>query len=99
MDNYKICSLNKGSIHYRMNIWMLMDKEQPNDFYYGDNQRDIIKPIDTFLLKNSRVTSTLYFKMFFRQKGALRLISKSNIDIIMKFLTIYCNCKERRVAV
>ena len=57
----KICFFNRGSVHYRKNIWMLMDQGLPCDFYFGDDRRDNIKPIDTSLLHNFNYIDKLDF--------------------------------------
>lgn len=85
MSNYKVCFFNKGSVHYRKNIWMLMDQELGCDFYFGDNRRDNIKPIDTSLLKNFKgYFKNIYIGPFFWQRGALKLLKKDYTDIILQ---------------
>lgn len=85
MGNHKLCFLNSGSLHYRKNIWMLMDQELNCDFYFGDNRRDNIKPIDTNLLKNFKgYFHNVFFGGFFWQKGALRLLNNGYTDIILQ---------------
>ena len=79
----KICFFNRGSVHYRKNIWMLMDRELPCDFYFGDDRRDNIKPIDTSLLHNFKgYFHNLYFGPFNWQRGALKLLRGDYTDII-----------------
>ena len=79
----KICFFNRGSVHYRKNIWMLMDRALPCDFYFGDDRRDNIKPIDTSLLQNFKgYFHNLYFGPFNWQRGALKLLRGDYTDII-----------------
>lgn len=81
--HHKICFLNKGSIHYRKNVWILMDQELDCDFFFGDNRRDSIKPIDTSLLKNFKgYFHNIFLGRLFWQKGALKLFKLGYTDII-----------------
>lgn len=85
MSNHKICFLNKGSLHYRKNIWMLMDQELPCDFYFGDNRRNSIKPIDTSLLQHFKgYFHNIFMGPFFWQKGAMKLFKEGYTDIILQ---------------
>lgn len=83
MKPHKICFFNRGPVHYRKNIWMLMDQGLPCDFYFGDDRRDNIKPIDTSLLHNFKgYFHNLYFGPFNWQRRALKLLRGDYTDII-----------------
>ena len=89
MEQHKICFFDRGSIHYRKAIWMLMDQELPCDFYFGDKRLDDIKPIDTTLLKNFKgYFHNVYFGPFYWQRGALKLFRKGYTDIILQGETL-----------
>ena len=79
----KICFFTRSSIHYRKNIWMLMDQELPCDFYFGDSRPGKIEPIDTALLTNFKgYFHNINIGRFYWQKGALRLLRSDYTDII-----------------
>lgn len=91
MINHKICFFNRSSIHYRKNIYTLMDQELPCDFYFGDYRPGGIKPFDTSLL--SHFKGYLHNKKLigscFWQSGAIGLLRKGYTDIITPGET-YC---------
>lgn len=85
MTAHKICFFNRGSVHYRKNIWLLMDKELPCDFYFGDKRLDDIEPLDIKLLKNFKgYFHNTYLGPFYWQRGALKLFRKGYTDIILQ---------------
>ena len=85
MKERKICFFDRGSIHYRKAIWVLMDRELPCDFYFGDFRKGNIKPLDTNLLSNFKgYFHNVYIGPFWWQKGALKLFGKGYTDIIMQ---------------
>jgi len=62
---------------------MLMDQELPCDFYFGDDRRDGIKPVDTSLLKNFKgYFHNINFGPFYWQKGVLKLLKSDYSEII-----------------
>lgn len=80
---HKICFFNRSSIHYRKNIWMLMDRELPCDFYFGDSRPGKIEELDTSLLPNFKGKfHNLTFGPFYWQSGALKLLKSDYTDII-----------------
>lgn len=86
----KIAFINRSSIHYRKNIYMLMDKELEVDFYFGDSRPGKIKPVDESLLKHAQShLHNITFGPFYWQKGALKLLKSDYTDIIMPGET-YC---------
>lgn len=87
----KICFFNRSSIHYRKNIYMLMDRELPCDFYFGDSRPGGIKPVDISLLANYKGTlhNRKVIGSWFWQSGVLQLLRKGYTDIITPGET-YC---------
>lgn len=83
MKKKKICFFNRSSIHYRKNIWMLMDQELPCDFYFGDNRPGNIASLDNSLLKNFKgLFHNITFGPLYWQKGAMNLLRSGYTDII-----------------
>ena len=90
MTNRKICFFNRISIHYRKNIYMLMDKELPCDFYFGDSRPGKIAPLDVAVLSNYKGKfHNVTFGPFYWQRGALKLLKSDYTDIITPG-DIYC---------
>lgn len=88
--NRKIAFINRSSIHYRKNIYMLMDKELEVDFYFGDSRPGNIKPVDESLLEHAKPhLHNVTFGPFYWQKGALKFLKSEYTDIIMPGET-YC---------
>ena len=87
---HRICFFNRSPLHYRKNIWMLMDKELPCDFYFGDTRPGKIEKIpyeefEHFKGEFHNVT----IGPFYWQKGALKLLKSDYTDIITPG-DIYC---------
>lgn len=83
MNTHKVCFFNRGSVHYRKNIWLLMDKELPCDFYFGDSHPDNIKPIPYELFEHFMGEfHNVNIGKFYWQKGALSLLRSDYTDII-----------------
>lgn len=83
MSNKKICFFNRSSIHYRKNIYMLMDKELQCDFYFGDSRPGKIEPISYDLLEHFKGEfHNVNIGPFYWQKGALSLLKSEYTDII-----------------
>ena len=79
---HKICFFNRSPIHYRKNVWMLMDKELPCDFYFGDSRPGGIKPLPYELFEHFKgVFHNVSIGQFYWQKGALKLLDQYT-DII-----------------
>lgn len=88
---HKVCFFNQSSVHYRKNIFVLMDKELGVDFYFGDSRKQgAIKELDVSCLKN--------FKGYFHnigkgalywQNGAIKLLWSDYTDLITTG-THYC---------
>lgn len=98
MTNHKVCFFNRSSIHYRKNIYMLMDKELPCDFYFGDSRPGKIEPIPYELLRNFKGEfHNVNIGLFYWQKGALKLL-KDYLDLITLGDTYCLSTKERRAA-
>lgn len=90
MNKQKVVFFSQSPIHYRKNIYLLMDRELGIDFFFGDNRPGKIKPFD--------VTTLQHFKGWFHnincgpfywQKGVLQLL-KSNYDVIITPGDTYC---------
>ena len=83
MNNHKICFFNRSSVHYRKNIWLLMDKELPCDFYFGDSRPGKIDPIPYELFEHFKGEfHNINIGHFYWQKGALALLDSEYTDII-----------------
>jgi len=83
MITHKICYFNRSSIHYRKNIYMLMDKELPCDFYFGDSRPGKIEPVPYELLEHFKGEfHNISIGRFYWQKGALKLLRSDYTDII-----------------
>lgn len=94
MDNnkiHKICFFNRSSIHYRKNIYMLMDKELNCDFRFGDYRPGKIKPMDESLLTNnkSHLKNKKVVGPFYWQIGAFTLL-KSDYTYLITPGETYC---------
>ena len=62
---------------------MLMDKELPCDFYFGDSRPEKIEELDTSLLSNFKGKfHNIAIGPFYWQKGALTLLRSDYTDII-----------------
>ena len=83
MITHKICFFNRSSIHYRKNIWLLMDRELPCDFYFGDSRPGKIKPIPYEEFEHFKGEfHNVSFGSFYWQKGALKLLKSDYTDLI-----------------
>ena len=81
--NKKICFYNRSSIHYRKSIWLLMDKELPCDFYFGDSRPGKIEPIPYDLFEHFKGEfHNVSIGPLYWQKGALSLLKSDYTDII-----------------
>lgn len=87
---------------------MLMDKELPCDFYFGDSRPGGIKPVDTSLLHNFKgfLHNRNLVGPWFWQSGVLGLLKKGYTDIITPgetyclstwVLLLYARLRHRRV--
>ena len=78
-----ICFFNRSSIHYRKNIWMLMDKELSCDFYFGDSRPGKIEELDISLLSHFKGKfHNVTLGPFYWQLGVLKLLKSDYTDII-----------------
>ena len=83
MKERKICYFNRSAIHYRKNIYQLMDKELPCDFYFGDSRPGKIKTISYYILSHFKGEfHNVNIGPFYWQKGALKLLRSDYTDII-----------------
>lgn len=83
INNHRICFFNRSSIHYRKNIWLLMDKELPCDFYFGDSRPGKIEPIPYELFEHFKGEfHNVNIGRFYWQKGVLALLKSEYTDII-----------------
>lgn len=90
MTIHKICFFNRSSIHYRKNIYMLMDKELPCDFYFGDSRPGKIEPVPYELLEHFKgELHNVTIGPFYWQKGLLKLLKSDYTDFITPGET-YC---------
>lgn len=103
----KIAFINRSSIHYRKNIYMLMDKELEVDFYFGDSRPGNIKPVDESLLEHVKPhLHNITFGPFYWQKGAMKFLKSEYTDIILPgetyclsswALTLLAKCYGKRI--
>lgn len=86
----KVVFFSQSPIHYRKNIYLLMDKELDIDFYYGDNRPGKIKPFDVSSLKNFKGRfHNINCGPFYWQQGVLKLL-KSDYNVIITPGDTYC---------
>lgn len=88
---HKVCFFNQSSVHYRKNIFMLMDQELGIDFFFGDSRKQgAIKELDTSCLKNFKgYFHNMGFGPFYWQNGAIRLLWSDYTDLFTT-ATHYC---------
>lgn len=88
---HKVCFFNQSSVHYRKEIFMLMDKELGIDFYFGDSRKQTaIKPLDISCLKNFKgYFHNVGFGPIYWQNGAIRLLWSDYTDLFTT-ATHYC---------
>lgn len=83
MQEHNICFFNRSSVHYRKNIWLLMDKELPCDFYFGDSRPGNIEPVPYELFEHFKGEfHNVNIGRFYWQKGTLKLLKSEYTDII-----------------
>ncbi len=87
---HKVCFFNQSSVHYRKNIFMLMDQEGI-DFYFGDSRKQgAIKELDTTCLKNFKgYFHNIGFGSVYWQNGAIKLLWSDYTDLFTT-ATHYC---------
>lgn len=74
---------SQSPIHYRKNIYLLMDKELAMDFYFGDSRPGKIAPFDVTQLKHFKGTlHNINCGPFYWQRGVLKLLRSDYTDII-----------------
>lgn len=88
---HKVCFFNQSSVHYRKNIFMLMDQELGIDFFFGDSRKQgAIKELDTSCLKNfNGYFHNIGFGPIYWQNGAIRLLWSDYTDLFTT-ATHYC---------
>ena len=88
---HKVCFFNQSSVHYRKNIFMLMDQELGIDFFFGDSRKQgAIKELDTSCLKNFKgYFHNIGFGAIYWQNGAIRLLWSDYTDLFTT-ATHYC---------
>ena len=88
---HKVCFFNQSSVHYRKNIFMLMDQELGIDFYFGDSRKQgAIKELDTSCLKNFKgYFHNIGYGPIYWQNGAIRLLWSEYTDLFTT-ATHYC---------
>jgi len=88
---HKVCFFNQSSVHYRKNIFMLMDQELGIDFFFGDSRKQgAIKELDTSCLKNFKgYFHNIGFGPIYWQNGAIRLLWSDYTDLFTT-ATHYC---------
>lgn len=88
---HKVCFFNQSSVHYRKNIFMLMDQELGIDFFFGDSRKQgAIKELDTTCLKNFKgYFHNIGFGSIYWQNGAIRLLWSDYTDLFTTG-THYC---------
>lgn len=80
---HKVCFFNQSSVHYRKNIFMLMDQELGIDFYFGDSRKQgAIKELDTSCLKNFKgYFHNIGHGAIYWQNGAIKLLWSDYTDL------------------
>ena len=79
---HKVCFFNQSSVHYRKEIFMLMDRELGIDFYFGDSRPGGIAPMDTSLLSHFRgYFHNISLGRFYWQSRAVALLWSDYTDL------------------
>ena len=87
---HKVCFFNQSSVHYRKEIFMLMDQELDIDFYFGDSRPGGIAPMDVSLLSHFRgYFHNINLGRFYWQSRAVSLLWSDYTDL---FTTGTHNC-------
>lgn len=88
---HKVCFFNQSSVHYRKNIFMLMDRELGIDFFFGDSRKQgAIKELDTSCLKHFKgYFHNIGFGPIYWQNGAICLLWSDYTDLFTT-ATHYC---------
>ena len=88
---HKVCFFNQSSVHYRKNVFMLMDQELGIDFFFGDSRKQgAIKELDTSCLKNFKgYFHNIGFGSIYWQNSAIRLLWSDYTDLFTT-ATHYC---------
>lgn len=70
-----VCFFCRSAIHYRREIYLLMDKELEADFYFGDSRPGKIEFFDVNLLQHFKgYLHNVNIGSFYWQRGLLRLL-------------------------
>lgn len=88
----RICLIYNYAHHYRTNIFTLMDKEFPIDFYFGDKYLDV-KKMDYSLLINYKYevkNKTFIKKPLYFQKGVLKLLFNRDYKLFLMLGEYIC---------
>lgn len=91
MRNTKICLIYNFAQHYRTSIFVLMDKELPIEFVFGNKYLDV-KKIDYSLLKNFKKeveNKIIFHKPIYYQTGVLGLL-RENYSTYLILGEIFC---------
>lgn len=71
----KVCYFSRSPIHYRKEIYLLMDNELEADFYFGDSRPGRIEFFDVNLLKHFQgYLHNVNMGSFYWQRGLLKLL-------------------------
>lgn len=89
--SHKVCFFNQSSVHYRKNVFMLMDRELGINFFFGDSRKQgAIKELDTACLKNFKgYFHNIGFGPIYWQNEAIRLLWSDYTDLFTT-ATHYC---------
>lgn len=86
----KICYTSRSAIHYRKEIYLLMDKELDVDFYFGDSRPGAIEKFDVGLMKHfKKYLHNINIGPFYWQQGLLRLLF-SDYKYVISTCDTYC---------
>ena len=87
---HKVCFFNQSPVHYRKEIFMLMDQELDIDFYFGDSRPGGIASMDVSLLIHFRgYFHNINLGRFYWQNRAVALLWSDYTDL---FTTGTHNC-------
>ena len=87
---HKVCFFNQSPVHYRKEIFMLMDQELDIDFYFGDSRPGGIASMDVGLLNHFRgYYHNINLGRFYWQSRAVGLLWSNYTDL---FTTGTHNC-------
>ena len=90
ISDKRIVFFNRSSIHYRKNIYELLDRELKVCFFFGDSRPGDIKPVDVSVLSHFKgYIHNISLGPFYWQRGVLKLL-RSEYSVFLTPGDTYC---------